>query len=386
MNLSGPLFALALVIFPIAAKAGDEMGDGRVHQCKPGPWGTLEYYEIILEPPENKMRIGDRLRSPVLWDFPETSVAAVETKLKEMGFDRGRIAQLQRDQEWELQPSGTLVRPSWKFVEEMTLDQRKNVNTYLWDRGTEGVTFNIEGNDFWGLQNSGLPDSVLDRVKQLSYYHGPGLVFSDTPLILQSLPENQKNLFVKMMARTRALVLRLKIEEDSNLEELADYWTVNKLQKTSLPILRSIQSTPGVEWLDVAHLLPPVGRKYLYTYLQLEDAVYSDLPDCYWTAINFSRTTSSRRVLDVDDVGFYLNEDFEKVEPPYRFGDTIVLADAEMNFVHSYVYVADNIVYTKNGKSALYPWMLMREEDMLSRYVRDMDKKIGYRPKVAIEK
>ncbi len=121
------------------------------------------------------------------------------------------------------------------------------------------------------------------------------------------------------------------------------------------------------------------------TYLQDEDTAFADRPDCYWTTINFSKTTPSRRVLDVTDAGFYLYEDFVEVEPPYRYGDAIVLADkVDDAFVHSYVYIADDIVYTKNGRSALFPWMLMREGDMLTRYQSRDVYKVGFRPKTAL--
>jgi hypothetical protein len=38
------------------------------------------------------------------------------------------------------------------------------------------------------------------------------------------------------------------------------------------------------------------------------------------------------------------------------------------NAIHSVVYLADDIVFTKNGNNYAQPWMLMRLKDVLSDY------------------
>ena len=38
------------------------------------------------------------------------------------------------------------------------------------------------------------------------------------------------------------------------------------------------------------------------------------------------------------------------------------------NAYHSCVYLADDIVYTKNGRSRLSPWVLMKLEDVRELY------------------
>jgi len=375
---------LGLVIFLSAAEAQDDSLE--IFYSSPGPWGKLQYHEIILEPPGYRMTISDRFTPPITWDFPEMSSRAVKEKLKQFGFDSAQIARLEKESEWQPSETGTLVFPSDQFIIGMTPNQRRDLYNHLWDRGIDGVTFNIEGRDFKIFETDDFPKDVVSLIQSLSYFRGETRVFSDCALIVTKMETTEQKVnFLKKMARTKALVVKLAIDEDSDLDELASYWSVNPRQKTSLPILRSIRSTEGVEMIDLVHLMPPVGRKYLYTYLQADDAVWSDQPDCYWTAINFSKTTPSKRLLDVGDVGFYLNEDFVPVEPPYKFGDAIVLSDETEKFVHSYVYIADDIVYTKNGKSALYPWIMMRESDMLTRYSQLTTTKRAYRPKTALD-
>jgi hypothetical protein len=39
-----------------------------------------------------------------------------------------------------------------------------------------------------------------------------------------------------------------------------------------------------------------------------------------------------------------------------------------VNLVHSAVYLADNLVFTKNGKAPSQPWILMKLDAMVDRY------------------
>jgi hypothetical protein len=45
--------------------------------------------------------------------------------------------------------------------------------------------------------------------------------------------------------------------------------------------------------------------------------------------------------------------------------------DKNGNSIHSAVYLADDIVFTKNGNNYAQPWMLMHLKDLLAEYSRD---------------
>ena len=52
--------------------------------------------------------------------------------------------------------------------------------------------------------------------------------------------------------------------------------------------------------------------------------------------------------------------------------------------IHSAVYIADDIVFTKNGPSPHSPWILMQLATLISHYETNVDLKIrGYRKKKA---
>lgn len=348
----------------------------------PGPWGRLTLRPIFLEPPLEEVSVADRFVGPVVWDFPETSVADLVTKLTELGFNRDEIESL-KDQRWEIGPDGIRLYPPDAFVEEMEIPVRTATYNYLWDRGIEKGSVTIERNEISYLDLQDFPPFVEDYFQRFSYVQGKGLVFSDSQLIAHRLPSTEERArYIKRACRTQGLIVNLELDADSNLEALADYWSLPATAGSVLPLLRSVvHQGPGTFELDISRLLPPLARTYLNSYVQPEDIVRTDLPDCYWTALNFSRQQPSRRALDFDGIAYYLNSDYVSVGAPHRFGDVMALLDQDGEYVHAYVYIADDIVFTKNGRSALYPWILMRESDMMVRYSDKEVVRVGFRSK-----
>ena len=49
-------------------------------------------------------------------------------------------------------------------------------------------------------------------------------------------------------------------------------------------------------------------------------------------------------------------------------GDVMFLATPNDAVIHAAVYIADDIVFTKNGESYTQPWILMHMEDMMDTY------------------
>ena len=49
-------------------------------------------------------------------------------------------------------------------------------------------------------------------------------------------------------------------------------------------------------------------------------------------------------------------------------GDIVAFLDGEGNLFHTVVYIADDLVFSKNGVSAMAPWTLMQLDDVKSYY------------------
>ena len=54
----------------------------------------------------------------------------------------------------------------------------------------------------------------------------------------------------------------------------------------------------------------------------------------------------------------------------------VLILNGQGNAIHSAVYIAEDIVFTKNGNNFSQPWMLMRLKDLLARYTTDAPPKM----------
>jgi len=59
-------------------------------------------------------------------------------------------------------------------------------------------------------------------------------------------------------------------------------------------------------------------------------------------------------------------------------GDLIFLLDGKGAVIHSAVYIADDLVFTKNGINYAQPWILMRIKTLLGVYTCTAEPKVLY--------
>lgn len=156
---------------------------------------------------------------------------------------------------------------------------------------------------------------------------------------------------------------------DDHIIQLEEYWNYDGRNKEVRPLFESLARVPGGCLLDVAHLLPPFARKRIYTF---PDAVGDPLAtkrNCHWTALNFFNDPADDRFCDPQYVKQVLDRDYVKFEgSDRRLGDILVLFHPGGEALHSAVYVADDLVFTKNGGANTQPWIYMRLDDMLDYY------------------
>ena len=63
-------------------------------------------------------------------------------------------------------------------------------------------------------------------------------------------------------------------------------------------------------------------------------------------------------------------EGYAQISLPGELGDVLVFLNPEGGAIHSCVYLADDLVYTKNGENGLSPWVIMRVGDLTDIYLR----------------
>ena len=59
---------------------------------------------------------------------------------------------------------------------------------------------------------------------------------------------------------------------------------------------------------------------------------------------------------------------YHAIDKPQRLGDIVFLVNKNGDGIHSAVFVADDIVFTKNGSNMAAPWIFMRLADLQTYY------------------
>jgi len=98
---------------------------------------------------------------------------------------------------------------------------------------------------------------------------------------------------------------------------------------------------------------------------------------------NFAADEAADRFVDRHDLDVMLNADYEQVNAPARLGDILLFFRKDGLFFHSCVYVADDIVYTKNGKYFGMPWTLDSLDEVKAFYADQLVCIRTYRHKAA---
>ncbi len=235
------------------------------------------------------------------------------------------------------------------------------------------------------FDGSDLRPEIIGKIKQWSYMRDQTLVFSDLPLLMNFVKgEDEARQTVKACTRVRSLMVKLLVDKSTNLDAMLDFWTtgLDTRRKDLMPLLQSVATTPGVDGLDINHVLPPLARKLLMTYPDLTMGREGILPDCHWSSLNFFNYDAQPYLLDSRLATTAVLERFVPVSDPYRFGDVIFFLDGAGDAFHSCVYLADDIVFSKNGRNILSPWVLTTITDLKKVYLHDQNGRIqGYRNK-----
>jgi hypothetical protein len=360
---------------------------GQVYHCKPGPWGDLEYYYIDLEPPDRVLHDMVFPDPAPKWRFPAGKAACVRKLFEKAALPAALQMYLLDPLHSAIEDDVLTVFPPLPDLLAMTAAQRiiiyselgkSSLNSYY----ARPILITDNDPDMWLARAQWRPE-LREAAKKLIYRCGDTMCFSDVPALLaMTQSEKEVRAVVKTMWRTRSLVLQLNVKSQADFAEVARYWSGGDRNPDVESIILPDTSSAGPMRLDGVHLLPPLPRRFLYSYPSDELTMASQLPDCNWTALNFFNITPFDYHTDVQKLTQRLEEAYTTVDAPFAFGDVLLLFGPNDIFAHSCVYVADEIVYTKNGNGRMAPWILMKFADVARLYSNNQPLSIrGYRLK-----
>lgn len=348
-----------------------------VFTANPGPWGDLRCVYVYLEAPATLIE-GFALPSPVSrWTFPESALPGLPEFFTKAGLSKELIDNLLSPKKRVLENGLVHLFPPLAELEAISPVTRSVIYTELANYPQNEYQVDpvlIIGTtvEEW-YRGSSLRPEIIAKIEKMSYRRGETIAFSDVPALLNYAESDAETRTIfKACTRTRNLMIRLKLDKKSNAEEIINYWTfgVGIRRKDLEPLVQSIIELDGADDLGIVHVLPALPRKLLYTYPGLDMAKHGVMPDCHWTSLNFFNFEPHEYLLDARLATSQVLEQFTPVDPPYVYGDIIFFLDDKTgDAFHSCVHLADNIVYTKNGRNILSPWVLMKLEDVKKVYL-----------------
>lgn len=345
---------------------------GSVYALPAGPWGELTAQPVLIEAPASRLspnfRLGDGR-----WYFRAAHPGEVGQQLRSAGLPAPDVALLLSTvQAVEDRPGLWAARPSAESV----LGMRPEVRTALYEK-LSAIPENLPQHepfritdiyvDDW-LEAGEVPPEAIAQVKSLMWRRGNALLFSDYNAVADTVSSPAvKMALLRQLTRKASLVIKLKVPARGDVAPLAQYWGFGGRMDKVSPLLRSLAQSGGGE-LDVANLLPPFARQRLYRFP--DPLPGSELgPGCHWSAFNFFNTGPTDESLHTPEgVEEVLRHNYVSATGEPRFGDIILLTLPDGSSIHSAIYIADGIVFTKNGPSLATPYLFSTMEDMLAFY------------------
>lgn len=337
------------------------------------PWGRLEATPLRLPKPPVYLPDPTVPVAPTVWHFPSWNRIRALAFLKECQLTRDQLSSLEGPSCWFEGSDGTSLTPPIDVVLSLGRPVRERLYAHL-ARSEENVyhrhPFRIrlsEGDDwFKGL---GLPERQAELARNLTYRQGQALCFADVAAAQRALSRTEFAHLLGALYSSDTLMLRLRIQPGDEIDTLVDYWSQGGRRPSVKPLLASLARQQGGE-IDVVELLPPLPRTWLYTYPSASDSPQPE-SDCFSTSLNFFRDVPEKGFLQPSLRNEEFRQHYELVPKAERLGDVIVFADASRITRHACVFVAEDIVFTKNGARNSHPWVFMRLD--LVRELYDMD-------------
>ena len=292
---------------------------------------------------------------------------------KSSGLTETQLATLLQKDKWEVTSSGVWVTPDDNLILAMTPVVRQTIYTVLDDfleNDAQRVPYSFRPDQMdEQFATSGLNPKTKEMLKSMLYQQGSSFLFADLVTLLPRLPDSQEKIrLYKMMSRRSSFLVTLKVDSNTDINQLVNYWGFNGRAKDLRPLLESLARVRGGSQIDLAHLLPPFARRRVYTYpLPTSDPIKSKR-DCHWSSLNFFNENPNDGFINPAQVKKAFDTEYSEVTSEPKMGDIVLLVTPANTMIHSAVYLADGLVFTKNGAVSTQPWIYMKLNDLVTYY------------------
>lgn len=351
-----------------------------------GAWGQIEYRRFYLDTPLESYP-AKPLPQSVTWHAGPMSARHLDELVlrgpfsaEEKSLWRNTCLTEEKDKtlriypsaafRWNLSSQSRSLFYSWLALQPENLAQR--------------YAFTHADNDemSW-LKTAGIRPRLIASVKQLSYRIGTTTKFADFDLLepLFDSPEERYRLYSSLNRQPYCQV-RVRIPNSSALRQaFMDYW---RLEDRSDPFFVKTYDQPSGngQYIQLDQLLPALPSKILNTFPDTNgDLLKTGKKNCFWTALNFFNRIPDSRLCEADAALETLYRAYQPVWGSLQFGDVIFMVDDQGLPYHAAVYLAADLVFTKNGGDDNRPWVIMKLHDMENLYADKRYRVTCYRRK-----
>lgn len=371
-----PWLVVAAIVWkplPASEEHRSSSDSSMILEGKKGLWGQLHCLKIATEMPNEFAFVVSNDTKPQRWFFKGYSPEKATAFLQAAGLSPDQVASLVKPDALEVTPNGCWISPDNDLVLGMKPETRARIYlelTHYTENKAQRSAFIFYPDRLNArLESSELSDKSRTLFRDLLYRQGKFLLFADLAHALPRLADDdERRRFIKMVSRKTTLLVKLKVDSSSDIEHLVAYWGIAGRAKDLRPLLASLAGIKGGGLIDVVHLLPPFARARLYTYPMVSANASATVQDCNWTTMNFFNLVPDDRFSDMEYLSKKLQEEYFQISLPEHLGDLVFLTLPSGESVHSAVFIADGIVFTKNGESVSQPWILMKLDDLIELY------------------
>jgi hypothetical protein len=341
------------------------------------PWGQVIVRDIDLEQPEEYAAYEINTNREETWTFEGMNPDNVRSVMQTSGLSEEQIGKALSATSMIYTNSNTVVTPGNDLVFALPPDARAKLYSLLGRFAANTMMqypFCFPGDAFDArVDKSGISDATLALLKKMLYPRGNAKCFSDLEAVLRCIPDEAERLqTVKALSHQSAVLMSIRVWPDSDIDKIVGYWSgpAGLRLMDVRPFLDSLKREPSGGAASILYFLPPFARARLYTY-PLPSQPGDPAMDCHWTTMNFFNETPDNHFSDPKYTVNFLLSHYYKIAKPGMYGDLIFLLDKNGDAIHSAVYLADDIVFTKNGNNSAQPWMLMHLKDLVAEYSVD---------------
>lgn len=345
-----------------------------------GEWGDLELTPVIVQPSEDFIatqtdfdELINLFNSSSRWTFRGMSLDQIRAMFHQAGLAEEVCDLLMQHTHESDDGNGFVTVPHDAILWSLTPEIKAKLYPLIGKYGDnimygQPLCFNSGDKNEW-IYKSSLSKSLAEKLLQLVYTENGICYISDIHLILPFLETAEDwNGLLRTIYRTRACDLSLVIREGQNVDEITDYWGNLGRQAYVRTIFEQASDTPGGSGVDISAVLPEIPRERINTYSGIAEYL-NDWKDCHWTTINFFNSAPDERYYGLADFASFFGKISRPLDSsPLKFGDIIAVYDESGELMHTCIYIAGNVVLTKNGAGSLKPFIFSSLDKTVSLY------------------